>query len=196
MPAPPSQKKRPPAATYFAEPGALRDWLRSNAHAMAELRVGFYKLGSGRASITWPQAVDEALCVGWVDGVRHRIDEHRYQIRFTPRKSTSIWSAVNIERVRVLSEEGRMQPAGLAAFARRVEKKSRIYSYEQAEASVLSPTELKAFKRTMSAWAFFEAQPPGYRKLVLWRIVSAKQQSTRERRFAALVAASAKGVRM
>jgi uncharacterized protein YdeI (YjbR/CyaY-like superfamily) len=125
----------PPAPTHFTSPKALRDWFRANAHLMAELRVGFHKLGSGRPGITWPQSVDEALCVGWVDGVRHRIDEHRYQIRFTPRKLTSVWSAVNIERVRVLSEEGRMQPAGLAAFARRLEKKSRIYSYEQAEAS-------------------------------------------------------------
>jgi uncharacterized protein YdeI (YjbR/CyaY-like superfamily) len=195
MPATP-QKKRPPAPTYFAAPGAMRDWFRANAHSMVEVRVGFYKLGSGRPSITLPQAVDEALCVGWVDGVRHRIDEHRYQIRFTPRKLTSIWSAVNIERVRVLTDEGRMQPAGLAAFARRLEKKSRIYSYEQAAASALLPKELKVFKSNKSAWAFFEAQPPGYRKQVLWRIVSAKQQATRDKRFAALVAASAKGLRL
>jgi uncharacterized protein YdeI (YjbR/CyaY-like superfamily) len=185
-----------PAPTYFTSPKALRDWFRANARSTAELRVGFYKLGSGRPSITWPQAVDEALCVGWVDGVRHRIDERRYQIRFTPRKPASIWSAVNIERVRVLSEDGRMQAAGLAAFARRVERKSRIYSYEQAAASALSPKQLKVFKSSKSAWAFFEAQPPSYRQKVLWRIVSAKQQSTREKRFAALVAASAKSLRL
>jgi uncharacterized protein YdeI (YjbR/CyaY-like superfamily) len=186
----------PLAPTYFASPKAMRDWLRANAHSTAELRVGFYKLGSGRPSITWPQAVDEALCVGWVDGVRNRIDEHRYQIRFTPRKPKSIWSVVNIERVRVLTEAGRMLPAGLAAFARRIESKSRIYSYEQAAASALSTKELKVFKSNKSAWAFFEAQPPGYRKKLLWRIVSAKQQSTRDKRFATLIAASAKGLRL
>jgi uncharacterized protein YdeI (YjbR/CyaY-like superfamily) len=186
----------PPAPTYFATPQAMRAWLRANAQSMTELRVGFYKLGSGRPSITWPQAVDEALCVGWVDGVRHRIDEHCYQIRFTPRKLNSIWSAVNIERVRVLTEAGRMQPAGLAAFARRRENKSRIYSYEQAAASSLSPKELNLFKSKKSAWTFFEAQPPSYRKKLLWRIVSAKQQSTRDKRFAALVTASAKGLRL
>jgi uncharacterized protein YdeI (YjbR/CyaY-like superfamily) len=194
MPAPP-QKKRLPAPMYFAAPSAMRDWFHANGRS-AELRIGFYTLASGRPSITWPQAVNEALCVGWVDGVRHRIDEDRYQIRFTPRKPNSIWSAVNIERVRVLTEEGRMQPAGAAAFARRVEKRSRIYSYEQAEAGALSPKELKTFKSNKSAWAFFEAQPPSYRKKLLWRIVSAKQQATREKRIAALVSASAKGLRL
>lgn len=181
---------------YFATPEILRAWLHSNAASSAELVVGFYKRDSGKASITWPQAVDEALCVGWVDGVRHRIDERRYKIRFTPRKSTSIWSAINIERVRVLGEAGRMQPAGLAAFARRVEKKSRIYSYEQSGLAELTPQQQKAFKRNKVAWAFFQAQPPGYRKLLLWRIVSAKQPATRERRLAALIAASAKGTRL
>jgi uncharacterized protein YdeI (YjbR/CyaY-like superfamily) len=194
MPAP-SQRKRLPAPVYFAAASALRDWFHANAHS-AELRVGFYKLGSGRPSVTWPQAVDEALCVGWVDGVRHRINEYRYQIRFTPRKPNSVWSAVNIERVRALTEEGRVQPAGAAAFARRVENRSRIYSYEQAAPSALSPKELKAFKSSKSAWAFFEAQPPSYRKQLLWRIVSAKRQATRQKRFAALIAASAKGLRL
>jgi uncharacterized protein YdeI (YjbR/CyaY-like superfamily) len=182
--------------TYFATPEMLRAWLHSNADSRAELVVGFYKRDSGMASITWPQAVDEALCVGWVDGVRHRIDERRYKIRFTPRKPTSIWSAINIERVRVLSAQGRMQPAGLAAFARRVEKKSRIYSYEQTGLAELSAQEQRAFKRNRAAWAFFEAQPPGYRKQMLWRIASAKQPATRERRLAALIGASAKGMRL
>jgi uncharacterized protein YdeI (YjbR/CyaY-like superfamily) len=182
--------------TYFATPENLRAWLRANAASSAELIVGFYKRDSGAASITWPQAVDEALCVGWVDGVRHRIDERRYKIRFTPRKPSSIWSAINIERVRVLGAEGRMQPAGLEAFARRIEKKSRIYSYEQPGLAALTAQEQKAFKRNKAAWAFFDAQPLGYKKLMLWRIVSAKQPATRERRLAALLEASALGTRM
>jgi uncharacterized protein YdeI (YjbR/CyaY-like superfamily) len=181
---------------YFATPAALRAWLQANAASSAELIVGFHKRGSGTASITWPQAVDEALCVGWVDGVRHRIDERRYKIRFTPRKAGSVWSAVNIERVRVLGTEGRMQPAGLEAFARRIEKKSRIYSYEQSDLAALTPQEQKAFRRNKAAWAFFEAQPLGYKKKMLWRIVSAKQPTTRERRFTSLLEASAQKTRL
>jgi len=181
---------------YFATAQSLRAWLHANAAASAELIVGFYKRDSGTASITWPQAVDEALCVGWVDGVRHRIDERRYKIRFTPRKPSSIWSAINIERVRVLGAEGRMQPAGLAAFGRRIEKNSRIYSYEQPGLAALTAQEQATFKRNKAAWAFFDAQPLGYKKRMLWRIVSAKQPPTRERRFAALLEASAQGTRL
>jgi uncharacterized protein YdeI (YjbR/CyaY-like superfamily) len=182
--------------TYFGTPESLRAWLHANSASSAELIVGFYKRHSGTASITWPQAVDEALCVGWVDGVRHRLDERRYKIRFTPRKSSSVWSAINIERVRVLGAEGRMQPAGLEAFARRIEKKSRIYSYEQSGLAALTEQEQKAFKRNRVAWAFFDAQPVGYKKKMLWRIVSAKQATTRERRLAALLEASAQGTRL
>lgn len=184
------------APVFFASPRGFRTWLQRYAGSLTELVVGFYKLSTGRPSITWPEAVDEALGVGWIDGVRKRIDEHRYQIRFTPRKPVSIWSAVNIARVDVLIGEGRMQSAGLAAFARRSEAKSRTYSYEQAAIAALAPDEEKAFRRRKAAWAFFERQAPGYRKIVLWWIVTARQPATRQRRLAKLIDASDLGKRL
>ena len=181
---------------FFDSPEAFRAWLAAYAQTATEIVVGYHKVVTGRPSMTWPASVDEALCVGWVDGVRKRIDEHAYQIRFTPRKPSSTWSAINIERVRLLSEEGRMTPAGLEAFARRREAASRTYSYEQAGPVALAPAGEALFRRNKTAWAFFEVQPPGYRKLVIWRILSAKQQATRDKRLAALIDASAKGQRM
>lgn len=184
------------APVFFDSPEAFRTWLAAHAHTAAEIVVGLHKLGTGRSSMTWPASVDEALCVGWVDGVRKRIDQHAYQIRFTPRKPSSTWSAINIERVRVLSEAGRMTPAGLAAFAHRREVASRTYSYEQAGPVALAPADEALFRKNRRAWAFFEAQPPGYRKQMIWRVVSAKQQGTRDRRLGALIDASAEGRRM
>ena len=146
--------------------------------------------------MTWPEAVDEALCVGWIDAVRKRIDEQRYQIRFTRRKPASNWSAVNIARVAELTAQGRMQPAGLAAFERRVESKSRIYAYEQKEAAALLPEDERLFRRHKKAWAYFEQQPPGYRHQLLWRIASAKRPETRAKRLAELIEASAQGRRL
>jgi uncharacterized protein YdeI (YjbR/CyaY-like superfamily) len=181
---------------YFKTAEAFRDWLLVNAESAPELVVGFHKLASGTPGITWPQAVDEALCAGWVDGVRHRVDERRYEIRFTPRKPSSIWSAVNIERVRVLTREGRMMPAGLEAFARRSDKKSRIYSYEQTGTVDGTHGLIKLLKKNRRAWAFFEAQAPSYRKKALWRIVSAKQEATRDRRIDALLTACEAKVRI
>jgi uncharacterized protein YdeI (YjbR/CyaY-like superfamily) len=185
-----------PIPTFFASPAAFRTWLAAHAANEKALLVGFYKVGSGRASITWPQAVDEALCVGWVDGVRKRIDDTAYQIRFTPRKAVSIWSAVNIERVRVLAGEGRMQPAGLAAYARRSEAKSGIYAYEQTTAAELSAQELAQFQQQSAAYEWFAAQAPSYRKRMLWWVVGAKQATTRTARLLRLIAASAAGLRL
>jgi uncharacterized protein YdeI (YjbR/CyaY-like superfamily) len=142
-------------------------------------------------SMTWPQAVDEALCFGWIDGVRRRVDDDRYQIRFTPRKPGSTWSAVNIDRFAELQKEGRVTPAGLAAFEQRTEKKSRTYSYEQAESPEFNPAETKAFKRNKPAWAFFEALTPSYRRKMVWWIISAKQETTRQKRFGSFVRACA-----
>ena len=158
--------------------------------------MGFHKKGSGKPSILWAEAVDEALCVGWIDGVRKRIDDTAYQIRFTPRKTTSTWSAINIARVADLSSQGRMQPAGLAAFSHRSEAKSRTYAYEQASGAALPPADEARFRKSKKAWAFFEAQPPGYRKLVIWRIVSAKQAVTRQKRLLELIEASKQGMRL
>lgn len=149
----PHMKRQPTqsALTFFASAAELRLWFEQNAGTAAELIVGFFKVDSGRPSIKWPEAVDEALCVGWVDGVRERIDEVSYKIRFTPRKAGSTWSAVNIEHVEALTLEGRMTAAGRAAFDRRTEEKSRTYSYEQKSAARLAPAEESAFKRHKAA---------------------------------------------
>ena len=181
--------------TFFATPAELRRWFAENHATARELHVGFYKKDSGDPSITWPESVDEALCVGWIDGVRRRLDDRSYTVRFTPRKKGSIWSAVNVARVAVLTAENRMQPAGLAAFAARQENRSGIYSYEQRQAH-LDPAHETVFKTHPDAWTFFQSQPPGYRKLVVWKIVSAKQEATRRKRLTQLIAACARGQRL
>jgi uncharacterized protein YdeI (YjbR/CyaY-like superfamily) len=181
---------------FFETAAAFGCWLRKHAASESELIVGFYKRGTGLPSMTWPESVDEALCHGWIDGVRSRIDDESYKIRFTPRRPGSIWSAINIERVGVLRDEGRMTEPGLQAFALRKEAKSRIYSYEQAAEATLTADELALFRRNKVAWRFFEAQPPGYRRLSVWRVVSAKRAETRRSRLAKLIEASASGIRL
>jgi uncharacterized protein YdeI (YjbR/CyaY-like superfamily) len=180
---------------FFADPAQLRAWFVEHHKHAAELIVGFYKRDSGRPSITWPESVDEALCVGWIDGIRRSIDVVSYQIRFTPRKPTSTWSAINIARVAVLTKEERMLPAGLAAFAARRANRSGIYAYEQRSAT-LPPKYARIFKTDAAAWKFFQSQTPGYRKQMMWRIVSAKQEATREKRLALLMKHSARGERL
>ena len=180
---------------FFADPAQLRAWFVEHHKHAAELIVGYYKRDSGRPSVTWPESVDEALCVGWIDGVRRSIDAVSYQIRFTPRKPTSTWSAINIARIAVLTKEERMLPAGFAAFAARRENRSGIYAYEQRSAT-LPAKYAKIFKRDAAAWRFFQSQTPGYRKQMMWRIVSAKQEATRERRLALLMKHSARGERL
>ena len=175
--------------TFFATPADFRAWFKKHAATSTELIVGFHKKGTGTPSITWQESVDEALCAGWIDGVRKRIDDDTYQIRFTPRKATSNWSAINIARVADLTNQGRVQPAGLAAFALRSEAKSRIYAYEQRQDATLSAEFEARFRKQKKAWAFFEAQPPGYRNVVTWWIVSAKQEATREKRLLTLITA-------
>lgn len=183
--------------TFFPDAAAFRHWFDANAGTSTELLVGFHKVGSGRPSMSWSESVDEALCVGWIDGVRRRIDDRTYSIRFTPRKPASIWSAINIAKVEMLAAAGRMRPAGAQAFARRTEAKSKIYSHEQAQTAMLSATELRAFKRHQAAWRFFDEQtPPGYRKVVLHWITSAKKPETRAARLAKLLAACAAGQRL
>lgn len=158
--------------------------------------VGFYKVDSGHPSMTWSESVDEALCYGWIDGARKRIDDASYTIRFTPRKTTSIWSAVNINKFNDLQQQGRMTPAGEKAFSHRTEAKSRIYAFEQAESAELSDQELQAFKRDKTAWAYFESCPPGYKKQMLHRITTVKRAETRATRLAKLVEACKKGERI
>jgi uncharacterized protein YdeI (YjbR/CyaY-like superfamily) len=181
---------------YFAAPADWREWLSRNHETCPELWVGFYKKGSGRASITWPESVDQALCFGWIDGVRKSIDEDRYVIRFTPRRPASAWSAVNLKRVAELKRAGLMQPAGLAAFARKAAAKSRIYSYEQRETASLGPAYEKLFREQPKAWQYFGSQPPGYRRLCAFWVISAKKEETRLRRLKALITDSAKGRRI
>jgi uncharacterized protein YdeI (YjbR/CyaY-like superfamily) len=185
-----------PQPIFFETGQAFARWLRQHASIERELLVGYHKVGSGRPSMSWPESVDEALCVGWIDGVRKRIDDAAYQIRFTPRKPGSIWSAVNIAKVEALTAQGRMQPAGLAAFEARTAHKSRVYAYEQADDAALTPAELKRFKAEAAAWSFFmNGTPPSYRKRLLHWVAAARQAATRERRLAQLVEAYARGER-
>ena len=180
---------------FFPSPADFRRWLAQHHATSIELLVGFHKVDSGKPSLTWPESVDEALCVGWIDGVRKRIDERSYTIRFTPRRTGSIWSAVNIRRVEALTAESRMQPAGLKAFAARKENKSAIYAYEQQQAELVEPYA-GLLKKNKAAWTFFQAQPPSYRKRMCWRVISAKQEATRLKRLEKLIAESAQGKRL
>lgn len=180
---------------FFKTPAGFRKWLAANHAKSKELWVGFHKRNSGKPSLTWPESVDEALCFGWIDGLRKNVDADSYKIRFSPRKPASIWSAVNIRNVERLSKEKRMQLAGLKAFAARKEYRSGIYSYEQRSPELVEPY-LGKLKRNKGAWKFFQAQPPYYRKTMNWWIVSAKQEETRLKRLDKLIEESAQGRRM
>jgi uncharacterized protein YdeI (YjbR/CyaY-like superfamily) len=181
--------------TFFPTPAAFRAWLEQH-HAEADvLWVGYYKVGSGKPSITWPESVDEALCFGWIDGVRKGVDDFSYTIRFTPRKPGSIWSSVNIKRAQALIERGLMQPAGLKAYQARKENKSGIYSYEQRSVDLAEPYN-RLLKTNEAAWSFFQTQPASYRKAVSWWVISAKKEETRLKRLEKLMAHSARGQRL
>ena len=181
---------------FFKTENDFRQWLDAHYDTEAELLVGFYRTGSGKESITWPQSVNQALCYGWIDGVRKSRDEESYTIRFTPRRDTSIWSAVNIKKMEELQEQGLMKAAGLEAFAKRKESKSKIYSHERKEAAVLSEELETAFKANAPAWEFFMRQAPSYRNMVIHLIVTAKQEKTKLSRFEKLLNASAEGKRL
>jgi len=184
-----------PSPTFFKNAEAFRRWLDRNATTATELIVGYYKVATGRPSMTWSESVDEALCHGWIDGIRKRIDDESYQIRFTPRKPSSTWSAINIAKFHQLEAEGRIAPAGARAFALRTEEKSVVYSYEQNDTASLSPEEEREFKRHKAAWHFWESAPPSYRKTALHRVASARKAETRTSRLAKLIEASAAGKR-
>ena len=175
---------------FFATQAAFRAWLEEHHATSVELMVGFYKKSSGKPSISWPQAVDEALCFGWIDGVRRSIDDERYQNRFTPRKARSTWSVVNIARAKELVRLGLMRTAGLREFESRDEGAAR-YSYEQRSASVLDEDAEREFRRHDRAWAFFQRQSPSYRRLAIFWVVSAKREETRRSRLATLIDDSA-----
>jgi uncharacterized protein YdeI (YjbR/CyaY-like superfamily) len=178
---------------FFATPADFRAWLEAHHDSKRELLVGFRKKGSGKPSITWPESVDEALCFGWIDGVRRSLDATAYTIRFTPRKPTSIWSANNVAKVDRLKKAGKMRPSGLRAFAARTPERTGVYSFERAQAATLSADQERAFRSNRNAVAFFDAQPPWYRRVALHWVVSAKREETRERRLRQLITDSAAG---
>ena len=178
--------------TFFAKQSDFRKWLKKNHKKETELVVGFYKVDSGKPSITWSQSVDEALCFGWIDGVRKSINKDSYQIRFTQRKPTSIWSAINIKKVAELTKQGQMQPAGLASFEKRTEQKSRIYTYENEEAKFTQTFE-KQFKANKKAWSYFQSLAPSYKKLSTHWVMRAKQETTQIKRLNQLISDSAAG---
>lgn len=178
--------------TFFPTPGLFREWLDKNSRTATELIVGYYKVGTGKASMTWSQSVDEALCYGWIDGIRRTVDAESYCIRFTPRKPKSIWSAVNIAKVAALTKQGLMKPAGLARFAERREDKSAIYSYEKQAVPLSSEFEDR-IKANSKAWNYLNAAAPSYRKIIANWIMSGKTEATRLKRLGELIADSEAG---
>jgi uncharacterized protein YdeI (YjbR/CyaY-like superfamily) len=181
---------------FFESPAAFREWLEANHESAAEVWVGLYKVQKGQTiPLSWSQAVDQALCFGWIDGIAKGIDDTRRKQRFTPRRKGSIWSAVNIKKVEVLTAQGLMHPKGLQAYAERKEEKSKVYSHEQGEVT-LEPEQEATFRANGKAWDFFHTQAPSYRKAALWWVVSAKREETRQKRLATLIEDSANGRRL
>ena len=178
---------------FFATPAAFRAWLEAHHEAQTELLVGFYKTSTGKPSITWPESVDEALCFGWIDGKRKSAGEDAYTIRFTPRKPTSIWSAINVAKVAALTKAGKMRPAGKRAFALRTAERTGVYSFERNQAAALAPDQEAKLRANKQAAVFFDAQAPWYRRTAIHWVISAKQEATRDRRLAQLITDSAAG---
>lgn len=184
------------APLFFDSPQAFRAWLELHAATTSELLVGFHKVATDKPCMSWSESVDEALCFGWIDGKRKRIDDQSYSIRFTPRKKSSIWSQINIDKMDNLRAQGRMTAAGELAFSYRTEQKSAVYSHEQETVASLTAEELTIFQANTAAWSFFAATPPGYQKVLLHWICSAKKAETRVSRLTKLMEASAAGKRM
>jgi len=180
---------------FFSAQAQFRQWLEQRHANETELLVGFHKKDSGKKSITYAEALDEALCFGWIDGVRRNLNETSYTIRFTPRKPRSIWSLVNVRHVERLQKEGRMHSAGLAAFAKRDPKRTGIYAFEN-QPRELSPEYAQQFAKNKAAWEFFQAQPPGYKRVISFWVMGAKKEETRVRRLQQLIESSAKGTRV
>ena len=183
----------PVEPVFFATPDDFRSWLQAHHDSEDELLVGFYKKASGRPSITWPESVDQALCFGWIDGIRRNRDDQSYTIRFTPRRPGSNWSAINIRRIEALTTAGLMTPAGLQAFERRSDDRSAIYSYEQRHNAELGAAFEARFRANAAAWSYFQAQPPWYRRTVTYWVMSARREGTREKRLVTLIQDSAAG---
>jgi uncharacterized protein YdeI (YjbR/CyaY-like superfamily) len=178
---------------FFRSPGELRKWFRKHHASERELWVGYYKKASGKPSVTWPQSVEEALCYGWIDGIRKSIDEESYRIRFTPRRATSNWSDINVKLVEKLNAEGRMTEAGLSAFDARSEARSGVYTYEEKQKELeLDKRFERELRRNKPAWSFWQAQPPWYRRTAARWIMTAKKEETKLRRLASLIEDSAR----
>ncbi|GIH26162.1 hypothetical protein Aph01nite_44720 [Acrocarpospora phusangensis] len=181
---------------FFSTPEFWREWLAANHEAQTELWVGYYKVSTGKPSITWPESVDQALCFGWIDGVRKSVDEDSYKIRFTPRRPRSIWSAVNIGRFRELADQGLVHPMGQAAFDQRAAERSAVYSYEQGQVAGLPGEYEERFRAQPAAWDWFQKQAPYYRRTAAHWVTSAKKEETRLRRLSQLIEDSAEGRRI
>jgi uncharacterized protein YdeI (YjbR/CyaY-like superfamily) len=180
---------------FFVSQDDFRKWLEANHDKVDELLVGFWKVGSGKPSMTWTQSVDQALCFGWIDGGRRRIDDESYSIRFTPRRARSVWSAINIAKAEELIKKGLMQSSGLAAYSKRADDRSVIYSYENQPRDLDAEFE-RRFRSDQEAWSFFQSLPPGHRRQMTFWVVSAKQEGTRLKRLEKLIEASRDGRRL
>ena len=180
---------------FFANASAFRKWLDQNHKKKKECYVGFYKVKSGKKNMSWSESVDEAICYGWIDGRRNSIDTESYMIRFTPRLPGSNWSAVNIKKVAELKNKGLMQPAGLAAYAKIKESKSKVYAFEQ-KIIILDGEYQRQFKANKKAWTWYQASAPSYQKASTWWVMSAKQKVTQIRRLATLIECSEQGLKI
>ena len=180
---------------FFPHTTQFRKWLEENHQSAREVLIGYYKINTGKPTMTWSDSVDVALCFGWIDGIRRSIDEESYCNRFTPRKPRSNWSKVNIEKAERLIKEGKMQPAGLAAFNKRTVERSELYSYEN-QPEKLSEEMEAIFRQHPHAWEFFMAQAPSYKKIRIYWVMSAKQQATQQSRLAKLIKASENSTRL
>jgi uncharacterized protein YdeI (YjbR/CyaY-like superfamily) len=178
---------------FFPTPETFRTWLAANHAKAGEVLVGYHKVATGKPSLTWPQSVDQALCFGWIDGVRRSLGPEGYTIRFTPRRARSIWSAINTKRFAALRKQGLVSAAGAAAFAQRHAARSGVYSFEQKKPARLPAADEKTFRANRKAWSFFQARAPWYQRAAIWWVVSAKKPETRERRLRTLIADSAAG---
>jgi uncharacterized protein YdeI (YjbR/CyaY-like superfamily) len=191
-----AKSKVNPKPVFFTSPAAFGAWLAAHHASATELVVGYYKTATGKPSLTWPESVDEALCYGWIDGVRRSLGAEAYMIRFTPRKPTSIWSAINVAKIAALRAAGRMRPPGEAAFAKRRADKTGVYSFERREAAQLAPAQAAQLAANAKASAWFGGQAPWYQRTAIHWVISAKREETRARRLATLIRDSAAGRRI
>ena len=182
-----------PKPIFFKSPQEFYDWLEEHHQSESEVYVGFFKQHTGKRAMSWSEAVDQALCFGWIDTRSNRIDDDRYMQRFTARKPGSNWSKINVEKVAKLIEAGLMRPAGLAAFEARTGERSGVYSFEQKDEIAFDEAAARSFQADAKAWDFFQAQPPWYRRTATWWVISAKREETREKRLATLIEDSAAG---